>query len=73
MSGWETIVHVSGCEKGCAHPAAAPVTLVARNGSYDLVLNGTASSPPVLRNLTLDQATEQVQRIAADPLPGRAA
>ena len=42
-------VHLSGCEKGCAHPHAAPITLVGRNGRYDLVRNGTASGLPALR------------------------
>jgi precorrin-3B synthase len=54
-------VHVSGCEKGCAHPAAAPVTLIARNGRYDLVCNGNASSVPALRDLTLAQVAERLR------------
>ena len=33
------MVHVSGCAKGCAHPAIADVTLTARNGVYDVALN----------------------------------
>lgn len=35
-----TPLHVSGCAKGCAHPEAAPLTLVGRNGKFDLVKNG---------------------------------
>lgn len=35
----ELIVHVSGCGKGCARPMASPLTLTARNGCYDLILN----------------------------------
>ncbi len=34
-------LHVSGCAKGCAHPAKAPVTLIGRDGAYDLVLDGS--------------------------------
>jgi precorrin-3B synthase len=34
------LVHVSGCAKGCAHPAPARVTLVARAGGFDLVRSG---------------------------------
>jgi precorrin-3B synthase len=45
-------LHVSGCDKGCAHPRDAPITLVGRNGRYDVVRNGTASAPPSLRGLT---------------------
>lgn len=34
------LLHVSGCAKGCAHPGAAPVTLVGRDGRFDLVRGG---------------------------------
>jgi precorrin-3B synthase len=54
-------VHVSGCAKGCAHPRAAPITLVGRDGLYDLVRHGTAASPPSLRGLTLAQAAEHLR------------
>ena len=37
-----SLVHVSGCPKGCAHPGRAPVVLVAREGRYDLVLDDRA-------------------------------
>lgn len=33
-------LHVSGCAKGCAYPRSAPITLVGRDGRYDLVRNG---------------------------------
>ena len=33
-------LHVSGCSKGCAHPKTAAITLVGRDGAYDLVANG---------------------------------
>jgi precorrin-3B synthase len=58
IPGTGILLHVSGCEKGCAHPAAAPITLTGRDGCYDLVLNGPASGAPVRRNLTLDQAAD---------------
>jgi len=64
------VIHVSGCEKGCAHPQAAPVTLVARNGRYDLIRDGTASCSPVLRDLTLDQAAEHARSILGDQPQG---
>ena len=44
-------LHVSGCEKGCAHPRASRVTLVGRDGFYDLVLKGKASDTPIRRGL----------------------
>lgn len=39
-------LHVSGCAKGCAHPGAAQATLVANEGTYDLILNGSAADTP---------------------------
>ena len=41
------LLHVAGCAKGCAHSKAA-VTLVATPAGFDLIRNGTASSPPDL-------------------------
>ncbi|RYE30372.1 MAG: precorrin-3B synthase [Hyphomicrobiales bacterium] len=40
-------LHVSGCVKACAHPAAADLTLVGRNGRYDVVPRGTTRDKPV--------------------------
>jgi precorrin-3B synthase len=64
-SGSDIAIHVSGCEKGCAHPHPAAVTLVGRNGRYDLVRDGLASSPPSLRGLTVEQATQHLRGIAS--------
>ena len=30
-------LHVAGCAKGCAHPAAARLTLVATQDGFDLI------------------------------------
>ena len=54
--GGGIVLHVSGCEKGCAHGRAAPVTLVARAGGYDLVVDGKASDRPVRQGLTIEAA-----------------
>ncbi len=51
-------VHVSGCAKGCAHPAAAPRTLVGRDGTYSLVRNGRARDAPDATGLTLAEAAK---------------
>lgn len=32
-------VHLSGCAKGCAHPAAAPLTVIGRAGVCDIIVN----------------------------------
>lgn len=44
-------LHVSGCAKGCARAKPAKVTLVGREGRFDLVQDGTAWDRPVLRGL----------------------
>lgn len=47
------LLHLSGCAKGCTHPAAAPLTLVARDADrFDLIRHGTASDTPHHRDLT---------------------
>jgi sulfite reductase beta subunit-like hemoprotein len=56
LPGAGIAVHVSGCEKGCAHPRAAAVTLVGRAGRYDLVVKGNAAGSPALLGLTADEA-----------------
>jgi precorrin-3B synthase len=45
-------LHVSGCAKGCAHPAASDVTLVATADGFDLVRRGSTRDGPALRGLT---------------------
>ncbi|WP_034999665.1 precorrin-3B synthase [Beijerinckia mobilis] len=55
-------LHVSGCAKGCAHAAPAPLTLVARAGLYDLVLEGKATDHPAARGLTLTQVESLLAR-----------
>lgn len=52
------LLHLSGCAKGCAHPAPAGAALVATRGGYDLVRNGRAGDAPDLTNLTREAAAE---------------
>jgi len=47
-----TLLHVSGCAKGCAHPGAAARTLVATPDGYDLILNGRAGDTPTRTGLS---------------------
>lgn len=42
------MLHLSGCPKGCAHPAAAGLSLVGAPSGYGLVVNGAASDRPAL-------------------------
>ncbi|MGY3610328.1 MULTISPECIES: precorrin-3B synthase [unclassified Bradyrhizobium] len=45
-------LHVSGCGKGCAHSAPAPITLVATRDGFDLIRGGSTRDTPVLRGLS---------------------
>jgi precorrin-3B synthase len=72
LVGEGSFLHVSGCAKGCAHPRPAPVTLVGRDGLYDLVRNGGPSDTPVAMALTLDAAAQHLRDMAIDtPRSGR--
>lgn len=42
----EFTVHISGCAKGCAHPAPAALTVVGTPGGCALVADGTARDAP---------------------------
>jgi precorrin-3B synthase len=48
----EARLHVSGCAKGCAHPGAADVTLVATSDGFDVIRNGTVRDAPVRRGVS---------------------
>lgn len=45
-AGEHRSLHVSGCAKGCARARAADLTLVGREGAFDLVRNGRAWDSP---------------------------
>ena len=53
LPGAGVALHVSGCAKGCARPALTAVTLVGRDGRYDLVHDGRPRDEPVLTGLDL--------------------
>lgn len=40
------VLHVSGCAKGCAHPAPAALTLTAQGDGFALIRNGAAADAP---------------------------
>lgn len=52
-------LHVSGCVKGCAYPRVAELTLVGRDGRFDLVTNGQPWDDPRQRGLTPREIREQ--------------
>jgi precorrin-3B synthase len=39
-------IHLSGCAKGCAHPGAAPLTVVGTSQDCGLIANGAAHDAP---------------------------
>ena len=54
-------LHVSGCSKACAHRGSAALTLVGRDGRYDLIRNGGAADRPSLTGLSIDQIEALLQ------------
>ena len=58
----DTVLHVSGCTKGCAHPKAA-LTLVGSDGGINLIQYGTAASPPDRSALAADTVATELQRL----------
>jgi precorrin-3B synthase len=40
------VIHISGCAKGCAHPAAAALTVVGTEHGCGIVRHGTAAAAP---------------------------
>jgi precorrin-3B synthase len=46
LPGHSVAVHVSGCAKGCAHPAATRITIVGTAGGCGIVRDGTARATP---------------------------
>lgn len=63
-------LHVSGCAKGCAHAVPAAVTLVGRDGRFDLVRDGAAWDAPCQRDLPPDAVIDAIAPACA---PGEGA
>jgi len=61
-------MHVSGCVKACAHRSPAALTLVGRDGRYDLVRNGTTADRTSVTGLGIDQIVALLQS-AKGPRP----
>lgn len=53
-------LHVSGCAKGCAHPAPAAITLVGAGGRYGLVRAGRAGDTAQAEGLTLAEVARRL-------------
>ncbi|MBG0810620.1 precorrin-3B synthase [Methylosinus sp. H3A] len=54
-------LHISGCAKGCAFPAAAKVALVATPQGFDLVDDGGANDAPTLRGLDANEIEDAMR------------
>ncbi len=57
------MLHVSGCAKGCAHPRAAAVTLVGREGLYDLIRDGAPWDSPERTGIGAAEALGHARRV----------
>lgn len=68
LAGLGLTAHVSGCAKGCAHPGPADLTLVGRDGAYDVVLAGPPSAEPATR-LAFEAALDRIRKAAAAGRP----
>jgi precorrin-3B synthase len=63
----KTLLHVSGCAKGCAHPAPAPLTLTATPVGFDLIRDGSASGAPARIALSPDQLVQDPSLLTKAP------
>jgi precorrin-3B synthase len=57
-------IHISGCAKGCAHPAAAALTVVGTERGCGIVRNGSARAAPLRHVDPAEIVTEIVAEIA---------
>lgn len=64
------MVHVSGCAKGCAHPAIADVTLTARDGVYDVALNAKPGDASPYTGLSPADAVARVADLLTEESTG---
>jgi precorrin-3B synthase len=64
------ILHVSGCAKGCARPAATAATVTATTKGYDLIRAGRAGDPPARRNLSSAEVAQLLASEAVAMFPG---
>lgn len=61
-------LHVSGCAKGCARDAPAPLTATATEAGFALIANGRADGP-ALTHVATSAALAAFLRSARDPRP----
>jgi precorrin-3B synthase len=54
-------LHVSGCAKGCARSSVTPCVLVANDGRYDMIFDGTARGVPSVRGLGPEDVSHRLE------------
>ena len=59
------VLHLSGCAKGCARRESSKITLVGRDGRYDLIIDGPAHGEPLLERLTLADVLSALTDLSA--------
>ena len=59
-------LHVSGCPKGCAHPAAAALTIAGGRNGAAVIANGTARDQPIAQIAAADTLPASVARLAGE-------
>jgi precorrin-3B synthase len=59
----DTNLHVSGCAKGCAHPARSALTLVGTAEGFELVRDGSPRDVPVIRGLTAEKILDDPRAV----------
>jgi precorrin-3B synthase len=64
-----SVIHVSGCAKGCAHPTSAPLTVVGTAKGCGLVADGTARDAPFAM-VTVDEMPAALARHAGSSIGG---
>jgi precorrin-3B synthase len=58
-------IHVSGCAKGCAHPAPAALTIVGTEAGCALVANGSARDTPLM-SVAVTELTGKISGLIRD-------
>jgi precorrin-3B synthase len=69
LPGHGVAVHVSGCAKGCAHPAAAPLTIIGTAQGCGVIANDTARVTP---STYLDES-QLIAMLRGEPIQKRKA
>jgi precorrin-3B synthase len=62
-------IHVSGCDRGCARRGAAALTLVARDGRYDVICNDGPAGPVALAGVNPAEIESAVAPFIAEHAP----